>query len=92
MHRLLLFIVGSFAAAVSASDDLMPDQGGPLVPAYQGGLKMQSGAATEQSAECKELSRQIEALKGKPLRKASVQQQYEVECLGREPASVGGLQ
>ena len=77
---------------VIASDDLVPDQSGPLVPAYQGGLKMQSDQAVEQSAECKELSRQIKALKGKPLRKASVQEQYEVECLGREPTGVGGLQ
>lgn len=69
-------------AGAQTSDDLLPDQGGPLIPAYQGGLRMESPGTEAEEARCRDLSRRIRELEGKPLRQSTLVEEYQAGCQG----------
>ena len=77
---LWIFVLVPVWAGAPASDDLLPDQSGPLIPAYQGSLRMESPGARAEAERCGELSRRIRELEGKPLRQSKVVEEYEAEC------------
>ena len=76
------------AVLVSAGHAFASNHGS--TPPVESGLLQPSPLMTEsntmdpgQDARCQEMSRQIEALKGKPLRRGTLVEQYNAECKNR---------
>jgi len=70
--------------ATSSTEVLQPEQAGQqqpvdpnLFPSAQPSL---SPAQQQASAECVEMAKQIKALRGKPLRRTSLEERYQTEC------------
>lgn len=92
MKPSLLFGLVLCSPLAMGADELLPDQNAPLIPAYKGSMHVQTEADRAKDARCKELSRKIESLQGRPLRKAAAVEEYNAECRGERAGMGGGLQ
>ena len=78
MKQLLIFLSISVLATAALAEKGQSIMFGDPDPIYQ--EKVPDTATEEHNAHCKQLHRQMETLKGKPLRRHAVAERYRLEC------------
>jgi hypothetical protein len=66
--------------AVAQDDITNPNKASDLFPSKQGTLYQEDPKDAELRKRCKEMSQKIEALRGRPLRRSALREEYKAEC------------